>query len=150
MHNYSMHRIELRLRLVWRVSVRQHSLRMPKCKKSLILQWGVVWGGHGWRHGKTRKGDKNPKSANSALSAVCKYSVNIQLKIHFGLVRFTYKNLPVGGAGGGRRSTLWEPWFSTKKGEKRKKKWCLSKLTKTAKSICAYRQGYKKTVPIFI
>lgn len=33
MHNYSMHRIELRLRLVWRVSVRQHSLRMPKCKK---------------------------------------------------------------------------------------------------------------------
>ena len=30
MHNYSMHRIELRLRLVWRVSVRQHSLRMQK------------------------------------------------------------------------------------------------------------------------
>lgn len=84
MHEYSMHRIDLRLRLAWRVSVRQHSLR----------------------HGKTRKGDKNPKSANSALSAVCKYSVNIQLKIHFGLVRFTYKNLPVGGAGegGGRRS----------------------------------------------
>lgn len=38
MHNYSMLRIELQLRLVWRVSVRQHSLRMPKCKKSLILQ----------------------------------------------------------------------------------------------------------------
>lgn len=33
-----MNRIELRLRLVWRVSVRQHSLRMPKCKKSLILR----------------------------------------------------------------------------------------------------------------
>ncbi len=37
MHNYSMHRIELRLRLVWRVSVRQHSLRMPKWKKVLDI-----------------------------------------------------------------------------------------------------------------
>ena len=150
MHNYSIHRIELRLRLVRRVSVRQHSLRTPKCKKSLTLQWSIVWGGHGWRHGKTRKGDKNPKSANSALSAVCKYSVNIQLKIHFGLVRFTYKNLPVGGAGegGDRHSESLDP--ARKTGEKRKKKWCLSKPTKTAKSICAYRQGYKKTLPIFI
>lgn len=38
MHNYSMHCIELQLRLVWRVSVRQHSLRMTKRKKSLISQ----------------------------------------------------------------------------------------------------------------
>lgn len=37
MHDYSMHRIELRLRLVWRVSVRQHSLRMPKWKKVLDI-----------------------------------------------------------------------------------------------------------------
>ena len=116
-----MHRIELRLRLVRRVSVQQHSLRKPKCKKSLTLQWSVVWGGHGWRHRKTRKGDKNPKSANSALSAVCKYSVNIQLKIHFGLVRFTYKNLPVGGAGegGDRHSESLDT--ARKTGEKRKK-----------------------------
>lgn len=32
-----MHRIELRLRLVRRVSVRQHSLRTSKCKKILDI-----------------------------------------------------------------------------------------------------------------
>ena len=47
--------------------------------------------------------------------------MNIQLKIYFGLVRFTYKNLPVGGAGegGDRHSESLDP--ARKTGEKRKK-----------------------------